>query len=232
MRASKPICAPAARVPVQVGERGHDSVTGASRASLIRISCTMSKLRWVAVIWLLAGCATVGPKAGHDGVASKAAVALGRLLAPLASPETSNDLVGSLAWPGAAVREDGGVIQVELGPRAEARCGFRGRFTVTQQTDQSWLVSVDELQDGRLRYWGTAEVQPDGHGVTLRLDLVVLDGTRGAELVVAGRIVRVAGQWRLHAEGTWNDGIRKVPVRVMRALVANPQLLSARGRPG
>ena len=178
-------------------------------------------------------CATVAPDAPSTSrVAPEAAVALGRLLAPLATPSVADNLVGSSAWPGAQMREDGGVVQVDFGRPAEVRCGFRGRFSLTRQSDRSWLVSIDELSDGKLRYWGTAEVQPQANGLTLRLDLVVLEGTRGAELIVSGRIRRVAGRWRLEAEGTWNDGVSKTPVRVARGLVAKPRLTHPRNEEG
>ncbi len=175
---------------------------------------------------LISACATVvGPASGARS-APEAAVALARLLAPLAEPANTVDLVGSGAWPGAHLREDGGVVQVDFGRSAEARCGFTGRFTLTRQSDGTWLVSIDELSDGTRRYWGTAEVEPDSQGLTLRLDLVVLEGTRGAELVVSGRIRRVEGQWRIEAIGTWNDGLRKHPVRVARNLAAQPRITS------
>ncbi|MEL7371029.1 MAG: hypothetical protein AAFN74_19065 [Myxococcota bacterium] len=164
-------------------------------------------------------CATVVAEPDDAQRAPEAAVALGRLLAPLATPSTARDLVGSEPWPGAQMRKNGGVVQVDFGPAAQTRCGFRGRFSLTQQADASWLVSIDELSDKGLRYWGTAEVHPDATGMMLRLDLVVLEGARGAELIVSGRIRRVAGRWRLEAEGVWNNGMTEVPVRVAQALV-------------
>ncbi|MEM7676457.1 MAG: hypothetical protein AAF449_10685 [Myxococcota bacterium] len=163
-------------------------------------------------------CATVSAEPDEAPRAPDAAVALGRLLAPLATPSIARDLVGASAWPGAQMRKNGGVVQVELGSAAEIHSGFRGRFSLTQQADASWLVSIDELSDKRLRYWGTAEVQPDASGMLLRLDLVVIEGTRGAELIVSGRIRRVAGRWRLEAKGIWNNGVTQTPVHIARSL--------------
>ncbi len=181
-------------------------------------------------ISVASACATAPPPP-NDDVAPTAAVALGRLLAPLATPEVSNDLVGSSAWPGAQVREERGVVQVDFGRPAELKCGFRGRFTLTRHRDAGWRVNIDELNDGRLRYWGKAEVRPESHGLMLRLDLVVLEGTRGAELVVSGRIRRVEGRWHLEAEGTWNDGTQQVPVRVAKGLQPSPRLTRPRSPP-
>ena len=204
-------------------ERDHLSNLRTIRRRFVRITTRMLT-RWGALgLCGLCACATVSADPPPDRTAPQAAMALGRLLQPLAS-DAAYDLVESEAWPGAQLREDGGVVQVDFGRTAELRCGFRGRFTLTRQNDGSWLVSIDELSDGKLRYWGTAEVQPDAGGLVLRLDLVVLDGTRGAELIVSGRIRRVAGRWRLEAEGVWNDGVHKLPVRVAQGLSERPRI--------
>ena len=184
----------------------------------------MKPLRFVAIALTLSGCATVTPPVSGASSAPDAAVALGRLLAPLALPANAADLQGSEAWPGAYLSEDGGVVQVVFGRSAELRCGFTGRFTLTRQSNKAWLVSIDELSDGAMRYWGTAEVLPDAGGLILRLDLMVLEGTRSAELIVSGRIRRVSGRWQIEAFGTWNDGVEKHPVRVARGIGDRPIL--------
>ena len=200
--------------------------TNAQEASLrdfVRINIRMMSFRWSAVaVSICAACATVVKEPTEAGSAPDVAVALARLLSPLASEAVTADLVGSNAWPGARLREDGGVVQVDFGQAAEARCGFFGRFTLTRHQDRSWLVSIDELRDGDLRYWGTAEVAPSDDGLTLSLDLLVLEGNRGAELIVSGRIRRVEGRWRIEAVGTWNDGARTQAVRIAKGLLARP----------
>lgn len=185
----------------------------------------MMSVRTCAVaISICTACATVVNESDQAAAAPEVAMALGRLLSPLASEAVTADIVGSNAWPGARLREDGGVIQVDFDQVAEVRCGFQGRFTLTRHEDASWLVSIDELRDGNLRYWGTAEVAQSPDGLTLQLDLLILEGSWGAELIVSGRIRRVQGRWRIEAEGTWNNGARTQSVRIAKGLVVAPQL--------
>ena len=175
------------------------------------------------ILPLVVACVSAPTTPERRLAAPDVALALGRLLAPLASPEVAADVVRSSAWPGAQIREEAGVVQVDFGRSAQLHCGFAGRFTLTRHDEQVWRVQIDELSDGRLRYWGTAEVRPDGRGLLLRLDLLVLEGSRGAELIVSGRIRRVEGRWRLEAEGVGDTGMSRISIRAARRLAARPR---------